>query len=180
MPPVPRPRGKRQAEPETPKTGTTETPETSGIPTPPPAPSPTAVKRTPADNKLAASVRGMYEGLGMIALQFGMNGGDPRLLQVGQTLMAPEMRIDLASGTPVLTDDPRTGADKITDAWMTLADRNPRVKDALKRFTEGGAFAEVAVLHFGLVFPFLPGIPSLARFVPGFSPASENGANVAQ
>lgn len=91
--------------------------------------------------------------------------------------MGPEMRVNLATGEQVVSDDPRTGADKITDAWMTLADRNPRVKDALKRFTEGGAFAEVAVLHIGLVYPFLPGIPGLSRFIPGmYPPAQENGA----
>lgn len=118
----------------------------------------------------------MYEGLGMLGLQVAMIRNDARFAQFGHTLMGPEMRVSL-TGEMVPTDDPRSGADKITDAWMTLADRNPRVKDALKRFTEGGAFAEVAVLHIGLVYPFLPGIPGLSRFIPGmYPPATENGA----
>lgn len=177
MPDVPRPRSRKAA----PKTEPTETTESKGTgsATPKGAPSvtPPPTKRTPADNKLAASIRGMYEGAGMLALQFSM-GGDPRLAHVGNLLLAPEHRIDLTTGEPVPTDDPRTGAEKITDAWMTLADRNPRVKEMLKRFTEGGAFAELAVLHFGLVFPFLPGIPSLMRLLPGVSssPVTENVA----
>lgn len=169
MPAVPRPDrpGRTAREPRTP--GTTETPDSAA--SQPAQPKPRA--RPPADAKLAESVRGMYQGVGMLALGVGMQRQHQALVQFGAALMEPE--IDPRTGEPI--PDGRTGADKITDAWMTLADRNPRVKATLVKFTEGGAAAEVIVLHATLLYPFLPGLPGLARFLPGVqSSAAENGA----
>lgn len=158
---VPRPR-KRAPRNMTPKTETTETTEShdSGGPglfdsTEMPR------KRTPADAKLAESVKGMYEGIGLLALGAGMHRSDDRLIGLGAGLMQASPTSTDPMGNPVYAD-PRTGADKLTDAWMTLADRNPRVKTALKKFAEGGAVAELAAMHFSMLLPFLPGIPGLS------------------
>jgi hypothetical protein len=165
MPPVPRPRSKgTKAESETPKTDTTRTTESSGSPTPP--------RMSREDVKLRESIKGMYEGVAMLAMGIGFNRQHAGLLQFAGTLMEPQ-QVVMADGS-VVTPDPRTGADKIADAWMTAADRNARVKIALRRVTEGGALAEVAALHVTLILPFLPGIPGLSFMNP--APASENGS----
>ena len=159
---VPRPRTKERA-PRQPraKTATTETPDSA-----------TSTVRTPADAKLAESVKGMYEGIGVLSMTLGMPRGDERLVNFGLSLVNPTVVGLTAEGAPI-TPDERTGAEKVTDAWMTCADRNPKVKAALRRFTEGGAFAELIALHVSLLIPFLPGVPGLA-----FLGSAQNGASV--
>ena len=141
MPEVPRPRKPRT----TAKTGTTETTDSTKAPPPPPLSSP-VVKRTPADQKLADAVAAMYSGVGMLVMGIGIPraqaSGDGRIAQTGL--------------------DIQNNAEQFAEAWMTCADRNPKVKATLKKVTEGGAFAEVAALHLSLLLPYLPGIPGLA------------------
>lgn len=171
---VPRPRTKTpprtskvpKPEPEATKTGTTGTPDSSR--------SPAAARPSRDDVKLRESVKGMYEGVAMLAFAVGMQREHTGLLQFSGTLMEPSVVGLTDTGDPIVVD-PRTGADKIADAWMTAADRNPRIKQALKRVTEGGALAEVAALHMTLLLPFLPGIPGLAFLAPHQHPAGSNG-----
>lgn len=170
MPPVPRPTARARAEdkvkgktpPEGSTTGTPRTPEST----------PTRTSRD--DVKLRESVKGMYEGVALLALGVGLPHQHEGLLQFANTLMEPQALV--MSDGQVVVPDPRTGADKIADAWMTAADRNPRIKQALKRVTEGGALAEVAALHITLILPFLPGIPGLAFLSPSPPQAGTNGA----
>jgi len=171
MPPVPRPRTAKQAPKQDAKTATTET--TGSSPKPPPPPTPTLTR---ADAKLRDSVKGMYEGIGMLALGLGIPREDARLVQFGNSLVSSPATVDLVTGQLVAGDDPnvRTGADRIADAWMTYADRSPRVKDLLRKVTEGGAAAELVMLHATLIYPFLPGLPGLAQFLPGVR-TSRNG-----
>lgn len=172
MPSVPRPNAKTKPpppkvpkpEPEQATPGTTHTPN----------PSTSRLNRD--DAKLRESLRGMYEGVGMLAMGVGIPRKDPRLLQFSATLLEPQIVGLTPTGEAILGPDPRTGAEKIADAWMTAADRNPRIKTALRRFTEGGAIAEVAALHISLLLPFLPGIPGLAFLNGQPSPMDTNGA----
>lgn len=177
MPQVPRPRAANPKASTPPPTDTTDTTESRGSAQPPPPPPP---PRSPTDAKLAASILQMYEGVAVLAGGFGipraMRTGDDRLLVLSAHLMEP--RTAEVDGV-VRVVDQRTGAEAITDAWMTAADRNPKIKAALRRFTEGGAIAEVVALHLPLVIPFLPGIPGLAilrRSAP--APTTANGAGV--
>lgn len=155
-PEVPTPR-KAARKPRT--TGTTDTPRSSSSQ---PRPEPPR-ERTREDAKLAESVKSMYEGVGMLALMVGLQReeGNPFLVFAGQ-LMEPAMEVG-PDGT--VTSTGRTGADRLSDAWMSVADRNARVKAALKRFTEGGAFAELIALHIPLVLPFAPAVSAA---LPGF------------
>lgn len=111
----------------------------------------------------------------MLALGIGMQAQNEACAQVGSSLMNRAFVMN-AGGQLVPHPDPRTGADKLTDAWMTLADRNPKVKAALRRFTEGGAAAEVIILHATILSPFLPGLPGLSKLIPGIR-ANGNGAS---
>jgi hypothetical protein len=125
-------------------------------------------------------VKGMYEGVGMLALGVSMSRRHEGLAKFSATLMEPAVSLIGFSetGEPVMgVSDPRTGADKIADAWMVAANRNPRIKQALQRITEGGALAEVAALHITLILPFLPGIPGLAFLAPQPAPAGSNGTH---
>lgn len=153
MPDVPRPRSRKPSA----KTDTTETTgsTTKAPPDPPPTP---ATTRTPADRKLAESVAAMYSGVGMLVMGIGVPRahatGDERLVATGIEIQGQ--------------------AETFAEAWMNLADKNPKVKAALKKATEGGAFAEVFALHVALLLPYLPGIPGLS----GLSTAATNGQGV--
>lgn len=116
---------------------------------------------TADDAKLRASLVEFYSAIGTFAYGVGMMRGDDRLHAVGEHLVAAQ---------PAAHPDQRVGADKIADAWMTLAGRNPRIKAMLKQFMEGGAVAQVIGLHIPLVIPFLPGIPGLGRIIGGSTP----------
>lgn len=162
MPEVPRPRKPRT----TAKTGTTETTDstkTAKETPPPPLSSSPTVKRTPADQKLTDAVAAMYSGVGMLVMGIGIPraqaSGDGRIAQTGL--------------------DIQNNAEKFAEAWMTCADRNPKVKATLKKVTEGGAFAEVVALHLSLLLPYLPGIPGLAGMaVPDESPNGVHTPNL--
>lgn len=155
---VPRPRARqpraKSGDKPKPETGTTGTTESQGT-----------VTRTPADAKLRESLVSMYQGVGMLAFGVGMpramSTGDNRLLALSNTLTEPKRVQDGETGEVIIVD-PRTGAEAIADAWMTAADRNAKIKAALRKFTEGGAIAEVIALHVALLYPFLPGIPGLS------------------
>lgn len=174
---TPRPARERKDTADTAKKGST--PRTSGTTENPP---PAKVKRVTADVKLRESVKGMYEGVGMLAFTVGMARESEPLSTLGQSLVGEPPDLMTAEGVVVANPDPRTGAEKVADAWMVLADRNPRVKAILQRVTEGGAVAEVATLHLAFVMPFLPGIPGFAKlFTPPRAPAPDpamNGAGV--
>lgn len=164
MPEVPRPRTRsprKQAEDNgnADKTATTETPDSSDSPR---ATGRGPARRTAGDAKLAESLRTMYEGVAVLAFTVGFQRQDERLLTLSAELTEPKRAQTVNPSTgeaTVIIVDERTGADRLVDAWMTLADRNPRVKTILVKFTEGGAAAEVVALHVGLLMPFLPGIP---------------------
>lgn len=175
---VPRPRSK--AEREAAKKAATEeaTPGTTG--TPEKTPKLSGSRTTTTDVKLRESVKGMYEGVAMLAMGIGMTRQDQRLLQFAGTLMEPPgpipvMNHDQTAFELVPAPDQRTGAEKIADAWMTAADRNPKVKQYLRKVTEGGAFAEVLALHVTLLIPFLPGIPFLSALTGAAAPQAGEG-----
>jgi len=99
----------------------------------------------------------MYAGAGTVIQGIGvaraLSTGDERTLKLG---------IDL-----------QEQSERLASAWMTLADRNPKVKANLKKFIEAGAAAELVGLHTALLLPFLPGIlPGVVvgTTVPAYGP----------
>ena len=140
-----------------------------------PRPAKKSPKLTREDEKLRESVKSMYEGVAMLALSIGMPKEDQALVQFGTTLMSPQGAIDATTGDIVVLDQ-RSGAEKAADLWMTAGERNPKIKAALKRVTEGGALAEIFAFHLSLLIPFLPGIPGLAFLAPAMPTTSPNGA----
>lgn len=109
--------------------GSTGNPETPDLETP------TPVKRTPADRKLAASVAGTYQAIGMGMIGIGMRIEDAGLVGTGTATV--------------------NGSEQIAEAWLDLADKNPQVKKALKKFTEVSAAGTLIGLHITLLIPIL-------------------------
>lgn len=95
-----------------------------------------APKRTPADRKLATSLSSTYQAVGVSICTVGIHrGGDARFLTSGQSFIEK--------------------ADELAEAWMQLADQNPKVKAALRKFTETSAMAGLVGMHFACMAPFL-------------------------
>lgn len=152
MPPAPRPRAKTTAKPTPAATATTDATD-SATSTPPLS---RLAARTPADKRLHGSIETLYQGIGLGAIALAQARDDQRFLTVGVELLqgVPVQNVD---GT--VTQDAK--AEKLADAWMDLADRNPKVKSVLKKFSEGAAASELIVLHVTLAMPFLPAIGAL-------------------
>lgn len=100
--------------------------------------------RTPADRKLAASVAEMYTMMGMMVGGIGDIKQDPGLSGTGLALVG--------------------NSEAIAETWMDLADKNPKVKAALKNITEVSAVGAVVGIHVSCAMPLL-----ISRgVVPGF------------
>jgi hypothetical protein len=91
--------------------------------------------RTPADKKLQAAIVGTYQGIGAGGIGIGMRLGDPGLQGTGLALIE--------------------SADAISEAWMELADTNPKVKQFLKRATEVSTVGTLVALHLAAAMPLL-------------------------
>jgi hypothetical protein len=92
-------------------------------------------KRTPTDRKLALQIEGAYTALGMGVTTIGMQRGDERVMMSGQSFMEK--------------------ADDIAEQWMVLADANPKIKAALKKFTETSAMAGLVGVHVACLMPII-------------------------
>ena len=133
-------------------------PEPSGSPSEDLSP-PTPTKRTPADKKLAASIAGTYQAIGMGIIGIGMARNDGGLAGTGTATV--------------------NNAEQIAEAWLDLADKNPSVKKALKKFTEISATGTLVGLHITLLIPLLIDrqvIPEpMADMAMGFAAGATNG-----
>lgn len=128
-------------------------------PPPPEEPAPTPPKkRTPADKKLASSIASTYQGIGLMVTAAGMSRGDGGVAGTGTAIVEQ--------------------AEAAAEAWLVLADQNPKVKAALRKFTEGSAFAGLVAVHIPVVMPLLASrgvIP--VSFAEGMAAASMMNGN---
>lgn len=90
-------------------------------------------KRPPTDRRIADSITGTYQSAGMVIIAAAMARQDEGLLGTGQAVV--------------------NGAESASEAWLELADQNPKVKKALQRFSEGSAVATLFAVHIGMVLP---------------------------
>jgi hypothetical protein len=91
--------------------------------------------RATIDDKLRESLVDTYQMLGLALITIAMPGEDQGLAATG--VMVTER------------------ADAAADAWLDVADKNPKVKSALRKFTEGSAFAGLFAIHLSMVAPVL-------------------------
>lgn len=105
--------------------------------------------RTPADRKLAASVAGGYQTIGALITGIGFRIEDSGLV---------------GTGTATINN-----SEMLAEAWMDLADKNPKVKDTLKRLTEVTTVGVLVSLHLATLMPLLidrgvvpPGVAAMA------------------
>jgi hypothetical protein len=91
--------------------------------------------RTPADRKLAASIAEMYQMLGMVGMGVATTKQDQGIAGTSAAVLQ--------------------NSEAIAEAWMDLADKNPKVKAALKSITEVSAIGAVVGLHVTCALPFL-------------------------
>jgi hypothetical protein len=111
----------------------------------PPIPDPPEPKRrTPTDKKLASSIAGTYQAVGVTLIGFGQHKDDKGLVFTGIKVCE--------------------SAEPIADAWLDLADQNPAVKKALKKFTEVTAAGTLIGMHVSMILPLLAD----RNIVPGF------------
>lgn len=90
-------------------------------------------KRTPTDKKLAAELASTYQGIGLAVMGVGNLRQDPGVI---------------ATGVAVVEH-----AEQASEAWLDLADQNPKVKAALKRFTEASAVGSLVMVHASMLIP---------------------------
>lgn len=103
----------------------------------------TSAQETPAapkrrigqDKKTQEAISGVYTMIGGVVTTAGMVREDNGIAGTGQEII--------------------NHADTIAEAWMDLADQNPKVKKALQRFTEGSAAATLVALHVSVSMPLL-------------------------
>lgn len=107
-----------------------DTPAGAGA-TAPPKP---ASRRT-TDDKVRESLTGTYQMLGGTLASIGMVKQDSGLAGTGVAFI--------------------NSAETLTDAWMDLAEQNPAVKAALRRFTEGSSLGTLIVAHGACMVPLL-------------------------
>lgn len=113
-----------------------EEPTPQGAPRDPVDPAPREPRpRSPQDRKLAASIAEMYQAAGMIGYGIAQQKQDQGLGQTSANIME--------------------NSEAIAEAWMDLADKNPKIKAALKSITEVSAIGAVVGLHVTCVLPFL-------------------------
>lgn len=123
-------------------------------------------KRIGAERRLVEALSGTYLSAGM-ALQ-GIGAFQTLRSPVPLETPPPAMRLGL-----VLMDEDTV--DRAVQAWMEVADQNPRVKKALIRAMEGTAIATLVGVHLSMVLQ--------AGLLPGVSPvmtqAQSNGGYAA-
>lgn len=102
-------------------------------------------QRPTVDDKLRESLKGTYEMAGVLVMGIGLR---PR--KIGEEIHAPGDPGLVATGEAIVTR-----ADAAVEAWLDLADKNPKVKTALRRFTEGSAFAGLIGVHVAMAAPVL-------------------------
>lgn len=91
--------------------------------------------RQTIDDKLRVSLVDTYQMLGLALLTIAMPGDDTGLQATA--VMVTE-RAELAA-----------------DAWLEVADKSPKVKAALRRFTEGSSYAGLFAIHLTMLAPVL-------------------------
>jgi hypothetical protein len=87
------------------------------------------------DKKLHASLVRMYSMMGVGMTGFGQARGDIGLATAGVNVMS--------------------NASETADAWIELAQQNPRVRQALNGLVTGGAMANLIGSHVAIVAPIL-------------------------
>jgi hypothetical protein len=92
-------------------------------------------QRAPNDRKLALSLAETYQTIGAVGFGFAQVKQDEGLAHTSARVIE--------------------NAEAIAEAWMDLADKNPKVKSALKGLTEVSSIGVLAGLHFTCALPFL-------------------------
>lgn len=92
-------------------------------------------KRTPADKKLGAELASAYQGIGLAVIGIGISREDNGVRDTGVSMV--------------------NHAEQAAEAWLDLADQNPAVKRALKKFTEASAIGSLVVVHLSMAAPLL-------------------------
>lgn len=95
----------------------------------------TPKRRSGNDKKLADALTKGYQTIGIAAMGIGARKGDNGIAGTGLAMVE--------------------SAEAAADAWMELADKNPKVKIALQRITEVTAVGVLAGIHVGIMFPLL-------------------------
>lgn len=142
---APRPPGPRQA---------------GGTPSPDDEPEAEKPRRkSPQEKRLREALAGTYASVGMMAQAVGTG----QMMARGLQEPPPALRIGM-----VLMDSDTI--DGCVDAWLDLADQNPRVRKALIKAMEGTAIAGLIGVHVAIALK--------AGLLPGFQPltnAAHNG-----
>ena len=139
--------------------------ENTGATKPPPAPgdsgtrSTGSTRRSPQDRKLQEAISGTYQLASMSLMAVGYRLGDNGV--AGSAVAMAEQ------------------SDALAELWMDLADRNPKIKAALRRFTEASAASALVAAHVPIVAPLLIDRGILPGDLPQYVPAtpSANGGD---
>lgn len=92
-------------------------------------------KRGTGDLKLKTELAGTYSTIGMAVAGIGISKKDGGIAGTGAALV--------------------NHAEAAADAWLDLADRNPKVKLALMRMTEASAIGALVTVHMAILMPLL-------------------------
>lgn len=92
-------------------------------------------RRTPNDRKLGESVEGLYQVIGASLTGIGLRVNDAGLANAGVATIER--------------------AEVISEAWLDLADSNPKVKSALLKLTEVSSVGVLVGLHLTIALPIL-------------------------
>lgn len=114
---------------------------------------PPKAKPTTKDAKLQESITDLYAQGGLILAGVGMAREDVGIQSVG---------IGMANGSQA-----------IGEAWMDLADKNPKVKAALVKFTEVSSVGVLVSLHVAIVLPFMAD-RGMIPVIPGVTAPNTN------
>lgn len=114
------------------------------------------------DDQLRESLTTNYQMVGMLVIGIGMPREDPGLIGMGTQMV--------------------NRSDAVADAWLELAEKNPKVKAALRRFSEGSAAATLIGVHLSMAAPLLAsrgivpeGLAALLMTEPTMPDVSPNG-----
>jgi hypothetical protein len=91
--------------------------------------------RTAADKKLAASIAGGYQTIGGLLTGIGIRFEDQGISQTGVATI--------------------NNAEMIAEAWIDVAQKNPKVKAWLEKITEVSAVGVLVSLHLASALPLL-------------------------
>lgn len=112
---------------------------------------PKGTPRRGQDRKVQESLAASYQMFGGVLTSAGMVRSDNGLVQTGVVVIER--------------------SEMLAEAWMDLADTNPAIKVALRRFTEGSAVGGLILLHLTCAMPLLVdrGVipPTAAAFAMG-------------